>query len=38
MAASLSLAPNNGVGVLDMIAILQAMKANGAIQADIEVM
>jgi flagellar P-ring protein precursor FlgI len=27
-----------GVGVLDMIAILQAMKANGAIQADIEVM
>src|SRR5437764_7616282 len=25
-----------GVGVLDMIAILQAMKANGAIQADIE--
>jgi flagellar P-ring protein FlgI len=27
-----------GIGVLDMIAILQAMKANGAIQADIEVM
>jgi flagellar P-ring protein precursor FlgI len=27
-----------GIGPLDMIAILQAMKANGAIQADIEVM